>query len=1628
MKSYKTQMLYYALLNFHLIIKNNIFLSVLTFIDFLSIFAHLMTITAKIHNGINYNLNKNYFLHVSYFYYFSKIFNSNKSLHFIILIIIPLIFKIIFIIVVCKLNKNLVNFEDNSKKIFRKIFVNFYEIFIFRFFIIFEIEGIVGLYIYTVYHAENKINNQILMLLFEVLIIGYLLTFFIETILHYKIYNCCMNITDFHATISDFPFDMNFSVIFNVINFFSKFLIVIDKNLVNFFGTENKRNEIIFFQTIGISLYIFLFVYIIILLILKESKILYFPLNFYTKFQIFLVIFSGFSIIYGFLIKDQNCFEMLFLVIITFIFLFLFFIFKYNQIIIYKITNSTNLIVILKFLICTDSDKEIFMIKWLSNHKTNCRKIKNCGICDTINKNIINDYELTFEKFFKLFLNCKIKSIKKNKENLNAYEIIYLDILSLYSMNFNNDFQKFKFYLKFYQISSKYKKENLNVYFNLMTIFNQFKIKNKEFYNIYEGYKQINNNEKLFKNFFNDIENFILYETKSPKNLINLSNKIYYFSKNPLIIKLLNNSPSNYTYDVVIMRYLFEIITKNPFNNSDFFEINNYEDFLNNHFYYDNFIVIHYNILSESFIIIHSSSKLRKFIGKNFEKIFPKYLKKYAKKKILFFLNENNFKDNNNEFNFVINDNINNEGFIEHFNLKFVMYPSEKFGEMLIYGNFKCNNNLILILFEEINKGKNKKEVLVTFSFNFKKFLGINPEIIKIFSNFNHFIKFGIIFKKINQFLLQKYNMNNYNLNNISNGPEQQFDENGTYFQINFHSYLKILKLYFDEHNDLIDTQKKNEFLDDLNFYKEKISNEKFLLMDVIEFNYNNKNNDNKNSNINSNINNDNNNNNNNNTSEFNSNDNINYLNNTLDYKRNSDNSRKFVLYYLKCLNKSNLYENLQETNINLNNNNEKNDENNTNNLNDTLTKLATTGTESISSLDNNFANSGLFKFGYKFDKDFQEEEKSYYRFHVINLILFIFNIISVIFCIIFLITQLKLDEKYLNYKEFVQKFAFFNRGMNTEIVRMISNLCFKFTDNNIENEMCYFEILSALYLQNFNYTDQNMLLSKIIYKEFKNSINSIIERYTYFKETFYVQSQKKINSIINSVNTILYLMDNNTNNENAYLISNNYNYIESIDIYLNFLTQVINRDNLLNTSIKFFTLTRELKLLNTNITNVTEDQKLIYQLIVNYPFIQKSLIYIRNIIFQWFNEHYDKMILYLYLFSGILFFLNIVTFVFQFIFIFTFRDLLNKDYILFQKKIYSMNFMKYFNNKFYHMKNLINLYDKDPNEEIKLLLHEEKNYEKYINLQKKNMDKNNSNFDEDDEFNKNIKKNDFTIYKSYLNKFYTIIISSYLVNFAILIVLFLLMNYKYKNLNIITKFFRISTNIDNYIMMNINALSFMIITNTSEKTFGQLIEENTDDISDIYVMENYMILTENLKQMISLFNDNKNIKNKLNEFYSYSCDNITNLNNSVWMSVFNENESEIYNDYLIKLCKSFGLFNFNDQNALFKSLTLFEQKSLNTIKKKPAYEKFSFLDKNSLYGAFIIILILVDIIRTHENQVLLPELLNDTLKDQNLTIVLCLVANLIIEIILTLFIYFIVSKKLINVNKRMIMLLKFFS
>ena len=1600
MKSYKTQMLYYALLNFHLIIKNNIFLSILTFIDFLTIFAHLMSITTKIQNGLNYNLNKSYFLQLSFYFHFSKLFDTKKCIYFIILLFIPIIFKVFFIIIVCKLNKNLVNFEDNSKKIFRKIFVNFYEIFLFRFFIIFEIEGIIGLFIYIIYHVENKIYNQLLMLLIEVLIIFYLLSFLIATVLHYKIYNCCMNITDFQATISDFPFDMNFSVIFNVSNFALKILITIDKNLVLFFGTELKRNELVFFQTIGISLYIFLFAYIIILLILKESKILYFPLNFYTKFQIFLIIFSGFSIFYGILIKDHNCFEMLFLVITTFVFLFLFFIFKYDQIILYKITNSTNLIMILKFLICSDSDKEIFMIKWLSNHKINCRKIKNCSICNTINKNILDEYKLTFENFFKLFLNCKIKNVKKNKENLISYEIIYLDILSLYSMNFNNDFQKFKFYLKFYQISSKYEKENLNVYYNLMTIFNQFKIKNKEFYNIYEGYKQINNNEILFKDFFNDIENFILYETKSPKNLINLSNKIYDFSKNPLIIKLLNNSPSNYTYDVVIMRYLFEIITKNPFNNSDFFEINNYEDFLNNHFYFDNFIVIHYNIFSESFIIIHSSSKLRKFIGKNFEKIFPKYLKKIAKEKILFFLKENNFKDNDNDFNFIINDNINNEGFVENFNLKFVMYPSEKFGEMLIYGNFKCNNNLILILFEKINnKGKNK-EILVTFSFNFKKFLGLNPEIIKIFSNFNHFFKFSIIFKKINQTLLHSYNMNNYNTNNnIESSPEQQFDENETYFQINLNGYIKILKLYFDEHNDLIDNQKKNSILNDLYYTKERISNEKFLLLNTLKI-----------------------------KSDKNNNDVDTYYDNNMK-NRNSENSRKFVLYYLKCLNKSNIYENVQETNIiNVNNNNDKNDE--TNNLNETLTKLATTGTESISSMENNLVNGGLFKFGYKFDKDYQEEEKSYYRFHVINLILFIFNIISVIFCIIFLITQLKLDEKYLNYKEFVQKFAFFNRGMNTEIVRMISNLCYKFTVNNKETEVCNFEILSGHYLRNFNYSDQNMLLSKIIYNEFKNSINSIIERYTYFKETFYVQSQSKINSIINSVNTILYLMDNNTNNENAYLIPNNYNYIESIDIYLNFLTQVINRDNLLNTSIKFFTLTRDLKLLNTEITNVTEDQKLIYQLIVNYPFIQKSLLYIRKVIFKWFDNHYNKMVLYLYLFSGILLFLNIITFVFQFIFIFTFRDLLNKDYILFQKKIYSLNFMKYFNSKFYHMKNLINLYDKDPNEEIKLLLNEEKNYEKFINLQKKNMEKNNNNniFEEDDEFNKNIKKNDYTIYKSYLNKFYTIIISSYFVNIAILIILFLLMNYKYKNLKTITNFFKISTDIDNYLMMNINALPFMIITNTSEKTFGELIEDDTSDISDTYVMENYEGLTEYLKQMISLFNDNKHIKNKLNEFYSYSCDNISYLNNSIWMSVFKENESDIYNEYLVKLCKSFGLFNFNDQVALFKSLTLFEQKILNSITKKPAYEKFTFLDTNSLYGVFIIILILVDIIRTHENQVLLPELLNDTLKDQNLTIVLCLVANLIIEIILTLFIYFIVSKKLINVNKRMIMLLKFFS
>ena len=58
---------------------------------------------------------------------------------------------------------------------------------------------------------------------------------------HYYTFSVTANIKYFKDSFSDFPYDMNFSVAFDIITFFLKIFICLDKNIEMFYGIEAKK-------------------------------------------------------------------------------------------------------------------------------------------------------------------------------------------------------------------------------------------------------------------------------------------------------------------------------------------------------------------------------------------------------------------------------------------------------------------------------------------------------------------------------------------------------------------------------------------------------------------------------------------------------------------------------------------------------------------------------------------------------------------------------------------------------------------------------------------------------------------------------------------------------------------------------------------------------------------------------------------------------------------------------------------------------------------------------------------------------------------------------------------------------------------------------------------------------------------------------------------------------------------------------------------------------------------------------------------------------------------------------------------------------------------------------------------
>ena len=109
-------------------------------------------------------------------------------------------------------------------------------------------------------------------------------------------------------------------------------------------------------------------------------------------------------------------------------------------------------------------------------------------------------------------------------------------------------------------------------------------------------------------------------------------------------------------------------------------------------------------------------------------------------------------------------------------------------------------------------------------------------------------------------------------------------------------------------------------------------------------------------------------------------------------------------------------------------------------------------------------------------------------------------------------------------------------------------------------------------------------------------------------------------------------------------------------------LSSPIHHLSLRTTSIKFFTIGIDYKVSNLDLTKATQEQRNIYSALMNYPFVERALLNVQNLIKNWFSNYLNGINDILIGFAVGIVILNFILIGVTIFFIYEFINVLNRS------------------------------------------------------------------------------------------------------------------------------------------------------------------------------------------------------------------------------------------------------------------------------------------------------------------------------------------------------------------------------
>ena len=1585
------------------IFTNKIFIIIFSFLEFFDIFCYTIALIPNFFqlNNPSFNIYNipiaDFLLFISPYNKISDLLMENNSnvrkLPNIIIIFVYFFLWIIFYITLYSIG----DFDYNKESIIHKvksiILINFYSYFFMRLIGIYGIHCVISLFFSIILKNTYTIIDILLLFILILLAIGdslgkYIFFTQFSVLLKFKFHECAIN---------RYPFDTFLAEQYDKMFIFIKILISMENSY--FMQNNGEINTLLIFIDFLIIFGLFsIGIYIFYLFFIDKDTLIYISLNDLTLFRILFINQICISIILYFLFYDEGGYIIFTsLSIIYFIVQFIILIKHFENYVISQAILSKNILGVCWFFQTNKIDQGTFITAWVVNHKVNCDK-ENCEICKELNK---KEYDENFEGLDnyspkqnklkitrilskKLNLNenncliesyninsimkayppfnfiCKLSSIAyKEKHKYGPEDILRLDFIYLTVLFLSDNNQQFRFFRKIFLLSKKYKTQE-RIVSMLKTITELVKNSHKD---MIDRYELIKKNEDLKNDMFEyikDFQNFLYFEIKTPENYLNIAHKFDKIKKHKNIESIIRKN-NDYDYKMLQLRFIYETLINNKIKNSNEFDINYYNDFLNFHYIHDRLLYLNFSIERRIFTIINGSKELLKYSGKDFEIIFPNFFKSYAINMCLDKLKNSDITDKKNYIELICKDLSLNEtlGYIFPIKIEFSVYPTIKIDELLISMNYRTDYTNILI-FRTTN---NNSEHLFSLSSKLFNYFGVTPEILLILEKSGFYINYSKLFTFQNYYDNSNIILCSFNQNKYLRYYKKLMKTEGLCECSNYDELKEFHNKFYNKNNEEIKFQIQKKFIceDSENLY---------LIYHIKEFK-NKKQDENSDINEKSII------------SEYNPT--VTKMDNFEDENKNNDSQKRTILKTL--------------------------------NIGGTLSFFSQA---SMNSPSINKKNISPIK-GFVINK-IEEKKKRNKQIQIFIFSILIYGFFLMILTLIFLIIVLHENHIFKNLFQLFQSFTIFQNSIESIPLMILSNFCYHKKNNECINYYKYYSnYMQNIHISLKNVTLINEVIQIDLPGRFEIAMNSFVE----FIDKLFQIKTKEISQIskftINKFKLLIY--NNNIFIERTDIIFmdlvREFNNWLSLSIYNNdYLNETFALLNFWKNDKDYLLITSD------NNTDITQIRKNMYLILLNLPLIHNGMETSCNIIQEGFQNSLKLIKNYLLgFFLGLTFLHFLLLFICHFLLIF-FLQMLKVLIQPMNHELSNLDYYKFIENRFSKLKELCLLYQNNPNNLINNIIISEREYKKELRKRNQVL-KSSKESDEKDIKSIQFKNKEHSLnfpdlkdshFMKLISKQRVYIILLFILYSIYSVIFFILTDEGKTRLSYLVEYSKINQKLDSYTYDNFNTLIYIMLTNSTKYSLGERILRKTNFD---YLYDGFDNLHDIIRKKETIEVVHKKSFPPINTIIDLNCAH-GKIPNLLFANALKEKGKDF--DLFIKnLCESFPITTIGDDTMLIKNIIYLLNQIYNKYYPGSFEEIHNQINNTYLFDQFTIVLVVNRLIRYYFNDNLFrKEIDNEFTYFYNL-IIPYLILNMVIEIAIFWILNIFVISKIKLKHKRII-------